>query len=55
MGYFKNLMDKGVREESLDDYVWKFVEDTERIVFALADNLQGYTSYREVLKRKGKY
>ena len=55
MGYFKNLMDKGVREESLDDYVWKFVEDTERIVFALADNLQGYTIYKEVMKRKEKY
>lgn len=52
MGYFKNLMDKGVKKEELDDYIWKFVGDVERIVFSLAEDLQGYKNYGEVVKRK---
>ena len=55
MGYFKNLMDKSIKEENLNSYVWKFVEDVERIVFHLADDLQGYKSYREVVKRTIKW
>ncbi len=54
IGYFKTLMDKGIEEERIDDFIWECIEDIERIVFALADNLFGYTSYREVLKRKKK-
>ena len=48
-------MDKSIKEENLNSYVWKFVEDVERIVFHLADDLQGYKSYREVVKRKIKW
>ena len=55
MGYFKNLMDKSIKEENLNSYVWKFVEDVERIVFHLADDLQGYKSYKKVVKRKIKW
>lgn len=55
MGYFKNLMDKGLEERNINSYVWDFVEDIERIVFSLASDLQGYTSYKEVVKRKVKF
>ena len=55
IGYFKNLIDKGIEEKEIDIYIWNFIDDIERIVFSLADDLQGYTNYREVVKRKIKF
>ena len=46
IGYFKNLIDKGIEEKEIDIYIWNFIDDIERIVFSLADDLQGYTNYK---------
>lgn len=52
IGYFKTFMDKGTPEDKIDEFIWNMIEDVEKIVFSLASDLKGYTSYRDVIKRK---
>ena len=44
-GYFKEVMDKGIREEDVDARVQQYVEDLDWIVMHLASDLQGYRGY----------
>lgn len=44
-GYFKTIVDKGIREEEVDERVTQFVEDLDWIVMHLAKDLKGYRGY----------
>ena len=44
-GYFKTVVDKGIREEEVDERVAQFIEDLDWIVMNLAKNLKGYKGY----------
>ncbi|XCP86363.1 TetR/AcrR family transcriptional regulator [Roseburia hominis] len=47
-GYFKGVLDDGIRPEEIDERVKLFVEDLELVVRALAIDLQGYEGYHRV-------
>ncbi len=44
-GYFKQVVDKGIREEDVDARVAQYVEDLDWIVMHLAKDLKGYRGY----------
>ena len=44
-GYFKTVVDKGIREEEVDERVAQFIEDLDWIVMHLAKDLMGYRGY----------
>lgn len=55
MGYLKNILDNGVEKVNIDEYVFKFINDIERIVKSLALDMKGYNTYNEVLARRIKW
>ena len=44
-GYFKEVVDKGIREEDVDARVAQYIEDLDWIVMHLAKDLKGYRGY----------
>ena len=44
-GYFKEVVDKGIREEDVDARVAQYIEDLDWIVMHLAADLKGYRGY----------
>ena len=44
-GYFKEVVDKGIREEDVDARVAQYIEDLDWIVMNLAKDLKGYKGY----------
>ena len=44
-GYFKEVVDKGIREEDVDARVAQYIEDLDWIVMRLATDLKGYKGY----------
>ena len=44
-GYFKTVVDKGIREDEVDRKVAQYVADLDWIVMHLAKDLKGYRSY----------
>ena len=44
-GYFKEVVDKGIREEDVDARVAQYIEDLDWIVMHLATDLKGYKGY----------
>lgn len=44
-GYFKTVVDKGIREEDVDERVAQYIEDLDWIVMHLAKDLKGYKGY----------
>ena len=44
-GYFKEVVDKGIREEDVDERVAQYIEDLDWIVMHLAKDLKGYKGY----------
>ena len=44
-GYFKTIQDEGIEKYGVDSWTRQCVEDIDMIVFALADDLQGYKGY----------
>ena len=44
-GYFKEVVDKGIREEDVDARVAQYIEDLDWIVMNLATDLKGYKGY----------
>ena len=44
-GYFKEVVDKGIREEDVDVRVAQYIEDLDWIVMNLATDLKGYKGY----------
>ena len=44
-GYFKTVVDKGIREDEVDERVEQFIEDLDWIVMNLAKDLKGYKGY----------
>ena len=44
-GYFKEVVDKGIREEDVDARVDQYIEDLDWIVMHLATDLKGYKGY----------
>lgn len=45
-GYFKTVLDEGIRAEELEERVHLFVDDIDAVVTALASDLKGYKGYR---------
>lgn len=46
-GYFKTILDEGVEKYGIDSWTRRCIADIDMIVFALADDLQGYSGYYE--------
>ena len=44
-GYFKEVVDKGILEEVVDDRVAQYIEDLDWVVMHLAKDLKGYKGY----------
>ena len=44
-GYFKEVVDKGIREEDVDARVAQYIEDLDWIVMHLATDLKGFKGY----------
>lgn len=44
-GYFKEVVDKGILEEEVDDRVAQYIEDLDWVVMHLAKDLKGYKGY----------
>ena len=44
-GYFKEVVDKGIREEEVDARVDRYIADLDWIVMHLASDLKGYRGY----------
>ncbi len=44
-GYFKTIKDDGIEQYGVDPWTRKCISDIDMIVFALADDLQGYRGY----------
>ncbi len=44
-GYFKDVVDNGIREEDVDARVTQYIEDLDWIVMHLAKDLKGYKGY----------
>lgn len=44
-GYFKEVVDKGIREEDVDAKVAQYIQDLDWIVMHLASDLKGYKGY----------
>ena len=44
-GYFKEVVDKGIKEEEVDARVAQYIEDLDWIVMNLAKDLKGYKGY----------
>ena len=42
---FKEVVDKGIREEDVDERVARYIEDLDWIVMNLATDLKGYKGY----------
>ena len=54
-GYLKTIMDKKITdEETINKYVWDYVNDCEMAVKALALDLKGYKNYRRVIEKNYK-
>jgi len=54
-GYLKTILDKGITdEETINRYVWEYVNDCELTVKALALDMKGYKNYRTVIDRINK-
>lgn len=44
-GYFKTVQDEGIEKYGIDSWTRQCIDDIDMIVFALADDLQGYKGY----------
>ncbi len=44
-GYFKTIVDYGIEEEKIDEYVKMYIDDVDWIVMKLAKDLKGYKGY----------
>lgn len=44
-GYFKTIEDEGIEQYGVDSWTRQCIEDIDMIIFALADDLQGYKGY----------
>ena len=44
-GYFKEVVDKGILEEEVDERVAQYIEDLDWVVMHLAKDLKGYKGY----------
>lgn len=51
-GYLKTILDDGIRPEQIASRVEQFVDDVDRIVMALAEDLNGYCGYRKRRKEE---
>lgn len=45
-GYFKTVLDEGIKKEEIDARVRIFIKDVDAVVKALAKDLKGYKGYR---------
>lgn len=51
-GYLKTIMDKKITDEdTINNYVWDYIDDCELVVKALASDLKGYTDYKAVIAK----
>lgn len=46
-GYLKTVLEEGIRPGELEKWVDHFIDDVDRIVMALAEDLKGYQGYRK--------
>ena len=45
-------MDKKITDEdTINNYVWDYIDDCELVVKALASDLKGYTNYKAVIAK----
>lgn len=52
-GYLKTILDEKISsEDEINEAVWRYIDDIEKIIGKLAKRLYGYEGYRKVLKRK---